>query len=281
LKDAVQSPSHPHSFLFSGPSGIGKTTMARIIGSVFNAHVNEIDAATNSGVDAMRTLVEYSGYQPLLAANELYIIDECHALTKAAWQALLKLIEEPPKCIYIALATTELTKVPETIRTRCYHVPLKPCKPTEIEDLLKFVCEVEQWQVNYDVLSAIIQAATGQPRKGLSYLQAGHICQTRDEVAQVVAQVDSESSPVSAMMYFLLKGGRDWTKVRSWLSEVVEGEEAFASATGYLINVMLKPDCAEETAKKAQAILDALFFPRSGFDRKGRFVAAITAYLWS
>ena len=126
LKKLMSSPTKPHAYLFTGPSGVGKTTIARILGSSLNLDVSapqvmEIDAATNSGVDDMRQIKRYVetpafGSNP----NRLLIIDECHSLSKNAWQSWLKIVEEPPEHLFIVFCTTEAAKVPKTIKTRCH-----------------------------------------------------------------------------------------------------------------------------------------------------------------
>lgn len=279
LRAAVTGGTCPHGFLFSGPSGIGKTTLARIIATEVNGQVEEMDAATNSGVDATKAIVELSNFTPLFCERKVLIIDECHAISKQGWQPLLKLIEEPPAYLYIVLCTTELAKVPETIRTRCFHLALKPCKTNEIEDFVTTISEIEGWTVTNDVLMAIVQASTGQPRKALSLLQAGHLCTTRDELSQIVAAVESDSSPAIGLMQYLLTGGKHWGKVQGFLTAIEDDEEAWATATRFLLAVMLKSE--EAKAQVAHRILDALTFPRSGFDRKAQFAVCITAYLWN
>jgi DNA polymerase-3 subunit gamma/tau len=127
LLRAISSDTCPHSFLFTGVSGLGKTTLARITAMELQADPLEIDAASNNGVDATRGLVELGQHMSMVGdGRRAIIIDECHTLSKQAWQPLLKLLEEPPDHLYIMLCTTELEKVPDTIRNRCFHVVLKP-----------------------------------------------------------------------------------------------------------------------------------------------------------
>ena len=119
LKALLKEKECPHSFLFTGPSGVGKTTLARIVASYLEAAVLEIDAATNTGIDAMRAVQDMARYKAIDNEKRVVIIDECHALSKQTWQSLLKIVEEPPAHLYWAFCTTEPDKVPATIKTRC------------------------------------------------------------------------------------------------------------------------------------------------------------------
>ena len=279
LEAEINGPSCPKCFIFSGPAGIGKTTLARIVGNMVNAEVREVCAANNAGVDDMRSLVEQAQFAPLMTNSVIYILDECHAISKAGWSALLKLMEDPPEHLFMALCTTEANKIPDAIKSRCFHLALKPCKTAEIEMLLDLVCQTEGWVIDGVVFSAIVQAATGQPRKGLSILQTGHLCQTVDELSSVIAGVENGGSPAIALMQLLFSGNRNWDKIRDLLGQIEDDDAAWAICQRWLLTCMLRSP--EGKAKQAHAILDALTFPRSGFDRKVQFAVCITSLLWN
>jgi DNA polymerase-3 subunit gamma/tau len=280
LEAEIKGPSCPKCFIFSGPAGIGKTTLARIVGTMIQAEVREVCVATSSGVDDMRNLVEQAQFAPLMSDKVLYIMDEAHAVgVRRGWDPLLKLMEDPPDHLFMVLCTTEANKIPDAIKSRCFHLALKPCKTSEIEMLLELVCQMEEWEVNGAVFQAIVQAATGQPRKGLSILQTGHLCQTVEELSSVIAGVENDGSPAIALMQLLFSGNRNWDKIRDLLGQIEDDEAAWAICQRWLLTCMLRSP--ESKAKMAHTILDALTFPRSGFDRKVQFAVCITSLLWN
>lgn len=278
LKNAIDGASCPKSFLFSGPSGVGKTTLARIVGKYLGAAIQEMDGATRSGVDDARFLTEISVFTPVISDKVLYIIDECHALTKPAWQALLKLIEEPPKHLYIALCTTEMAKVPETIKTRCHPVQLQRLKSDEMQRFLDDIIQLEGYQVENDVFNAIVVAATGQPRKALSILQAGHAAKSVQQLSEVVADVEVDSAPVAEVCNYLLKGGTSWKKVAELLSRVDEADKAYDHACSYIVSRQLNSD--DKTARVGAELLDCLTLTRATYDKKVQLVAGISGFLF-
>lgn len=141
---ALKAGKVSHAYLLCGPRGTGKTTIARIIAKELGSSVNdiyELDAASNRGIDDVRSIRDSVGTMPFDSKYKIYILDEVHMFTKDAWNALLKTIEEPPKHVIFILATTELEKVPETIVSRCQSFMFK--KPTD-NILSSFITNVSQ-----------------------------------------------------------------------------------------------------------------------------------------
>jgi len=195
LRHAVESGKIAHAYLFCGPRGTGKTSTARILAKAVNCpnqaggepcnacdicrsitegralDVIEIDAASNRGIDEIRSLREKANYAPSLARYKVYIIDEVHMLTEAACNALLKTLEEPPGHVIFVLATTEAHKVIATIISRCQRFNFHRLQQTEIMDKLKLICEREGIHIEPSSLELIARAATGSLRDAENILQ--------------------------------------------------------------------------------------------------------------
>jgi DNA polymerase-3 subunit gamma/tau len=195
LRHAVEGGKIAHAYLFCGPRGTGKTSTARILAKAVNCpnqsdgepcntcdmcrsitegralDVIEIDAASNRGIDEIRSLREKANYAPSLARYKVYIIDEVHMLTEAACNALLKTLEEPPGHVIFVLATTEAHKVITTIVSRCQRFNFHRLRQGEIMDKLKLICEREEIHVKLGALELIARAATGSLRDAENILQ--------------------------------------------------------------------------------------------------------------
>ncbi len=195
LRHAVEGGKIAHAYLFCGPRGTGKTSTARILAKAANCpnqaggepcnacdmcrsitegralDVIEIDAASNRGIDEIRSLREKANYAPSLARYKVYIIDEVHMLTEAACNALLKTLEEPPPHVIFVLATTEAHKMIATIVSRCQRFNFHRLQQTEIMDKLKLICEKEGIHIEPGALELIARAATGSLRDAENILQ--------------------------------------------------------------------------------------------------------------
>jgi DNA polymerase III subunit gamma/tau len=220
LKNAIQTDRVAHGYIFSGARGVGKTTTARILAKALNCakgptitpdgtcascieiaagnsvDVQEIDAASNRGIDEIRELREAVRYLPARDRYKIFIIDEAHMLTTEAFNALLKTLEEPPPRSLFMLATTEAHKLPSTIQSRCQHFAFRLLDYSEIYDRLRAVIAEEKLEADEGAISTLAQAAEGSVRDALSLLdQVIAACGGRlDEkrVRQVLGVVPTE-----------------------------------------------------------------------------------------
>lgn len=194
LKNQVKNDRLSHAYLFTGTRGTGKTTCAKILAKAVNCEhpvegnpcgscpacvgidsgsildVVELDAASNNGVDQVRTLRDEAIYAPAAVRKRVYIIDEVHMLSTAAFNALLKILEEPPEHLLFILATTELHKVPATILSRCQRFSFKRILPADIRNRLLTVAEQEQIDLTEKAAALLARLADGALRDALSLL---------------------------------------------------------------------------------------------------------------
>src|SRR5262245_12731018 len=194
LQNAIQMDRIGHAYLFCGPRGVGKTTTARILAKGLNCvqgptitpcnacpscqeiasgksiDVFEIDAASNTGVDNIRELRESAKYAPARSRYKIFIIDEVHMLSTSAFNALLKILEEPPAHVVFIMATTERHKVPATILSRCQQFIFRTISPVEIQSHVRQIASREGIKIDDRALSYIVKASEGSMRDAQSLL---------------------------------------------------------------------------------------------------------------
>jgi DNA polymerase III subunit gamma/tau len=194
LQNAIRDERIHHAYLFAGVRGVGKTTLARVLAKALNCvkgptpepcnvctpcreitegidmDVREIDAATYTGVDNVRELRDVSQFQPARDHYRIFIIDEAHMLSTASWNALLKLIEEPPPHVVFMFATTEMQKVPQTIISRVQRQMLRKIELEDLIGRLKQICEMEKIDADRQALEIIARRGEGSVRDSLSLL---------------------------------------------------------------------------------------------------------------
>ena len=205
LKNSLSLNKIPNAFLFTGIRGIGKTTIARVLAKSLNCtkgsdmtcntdccnngteisesrHIDvlEMDAASKTGVDDVRDLIEFSRYGPTSSKYKIFIIDEVHMLSKQAFNALLKTLEEPPEYLKFIFATTEIKKIPITVVSRCQRFDLSRIKSSELFDYLKKIKDKEKGKITDDALRLIVKISEGSVRDALSLLDRGLLTLDKD-----------------------------------------------------------------------------------------------------
>ena len=197
ITNSIKADKIPNAYLFTGIRGIGKTTIARIVAKTLNCsngienkckvkcencdsiassnHIDvlEMDAASKTGVDDVRDLIEFSRYGPTSAKYKIFIIDEVHMLSKQAFNALLKTLEEPPEYLKFIFATTEIKKIPITVVSRCQRFDLSRIQSDKLFNYLKDITLKEKGLVSEDALKLIVKISEGSVRDSLSLLDRG------------------------------------------------------------------------------------------------------------
>jgi len=245
ILNAIKSGKTPNAYLLTGIRGVGKTTTARLIAKALNCTKNtnennlcdstnscehcgeiensnhidvlEMDAASKTGIDDIRELIESSKYNPTSAKFKVFIIDEVHMLSKQAFNGLLKTLEEPPEKLKFILATTEVRKIPVTILSRCQRFDLKRVAFIEIFNHLKQILSIEKGKINDDAIKLLAKASEGSVRDAVSLLDRA-----------LVFQSLKPSKPLQDSDVRKMLGLADKSKLIKLLKHVFDGNESDA-----------------------------------------------------
>ena len=275
LKNALDQKRLHHAYLFTGTRGVGKTTLARILAKSLNCEKGissspcgicaacteidqgryvdliEVDAASNTQVDNMRDLLDNAQYAPTQGQFKIYIIDEVHMLSKSAFNAMLKTLEEPPEHVKFILATTDPQKVPVTVLSRCLQFNLKQMPSQSISDYLEKILKEEGLAYKINALYLIAKSANGSMRDALSILDQGiAYCGGAIEEATIKQMLGAiDQSYLFNLIHAVIE--QDGNKALEIAKEMNERNLSFDAALLDLANLI-------QTISVAQAIPDAL-----------------------
>lgn len=289
LASAIEHDRMPHAIILTGVRGVGKTTTARLIARALNCvgsdgsgkptvtpcgvcqpcrdilgdhhlDVIEMDAASRTGIDDIRTIIDATAYKPTSARYKVYIIDEVHMLSKSAFNALLKTLEEPPARVVFIFATTEIQKVPDTIISRCMRFDLKRIEIADLKNLFQTIAQKENFQIDAAALGTLAKCADGSARDGLSLLERARALSadgviTQDVVhdmlgiaenAQVLeifkAIIDGQAAQALTAFRTFCQGGGNALSLLSTLGELIHHGSCALLDAQYLEATTLTPE---------------------------------------
>ncbi|MDE2426266.1 MAG: AAA family ATPase [Elusimicrobia bacterium] len=277
-----------HGFLFTGPSGVGKTTFAycgaKYVGAV-PANTIDRDAASFSGKDDMSSLVALLKYKPLGRNGvKAVILDEVHRLSPQAWDSGLKILEQPPEWVYFFLCTTDIAKVPNAILTRCTKYSLKPVSTTVLFDYLLDIVEKEGFDTSRPIIELCVKRAEGSPRQALSNLAACYAARDREEAASLISQSEGSTAGSAYDLAKALAEGKTWTAVQKLLKSLHEEgtnpESIRQTVRAYFTTIVIGAT-DEKVACRALAVLDHFSDPCNPADGMTPVVTAVGRALFA
>lgn len=235
LKESLQSilereQGIPSSFLLRGPSGCGKTTLSRIIAKELGgteSTISELNISNMTGVDTARDIIHKARFAPFGGKKKIYILNECHKASNAFQNAMLEILEEPPKHCHFILCTTEPEKLLATVRNRCTTYQVNPLRQKEIVSLLRDVCEKEQIQITdcmQEAFKQISQACEGSARQALIWLDAIIDIQDDEKLISTVQNFSVMEQNVLDL-YSALKSKVSWKSIATILKNINEEPE--------------------------------------------------------
>lgn len=262
----------PHSLMFTGPSGVGKTTLAMILRGLLGCNEHdfyEMNAAEEKGIDEIRKIQQQINYAPMGGGKcRIWFMDECHKLTGNAQQALLRILEFTPRHVYFFMGTSDPSKVTKAIHSRCSELKLNPLKPEDMREILQVAVDEEKIKVSEKVLDAIIETAEGGARKALVILEQVATVDGDKEQLFMIQNSTYDQGTVKDLCQALIRGAK-WPEVAKLLKDL-DGQETEGiryAVLGYARAVLLNSGQA-----KAFNIIDC--FSKNFYDSKAAGLAA-------
>ncbi len=215
----------PHSFLFFGPTGCGKTTLGRIVAHSLHCigtDLREVDSADFRGIDTIREIRKNSMFLPIEGECRVWIIDECHKMTNDAQNALLKILEDTPDHVYFVLCTTDPQKLLPTIKGRCSQFQVHPLTEKQMYGLLRVIVKEEGETLETEVYNSIIESAKGHSRNALQILEQVLNVPTEDRL-KIAKKAEAEIVQAIDLCRALVNGA-PWSKIANLLSSMRDQE---------------------------------------------------------
>lgn len=236
----------PHTFLFQGPSGCGKTTLARIVVTKLgkDPEVREYNISKMRGIDTAREIINSCNHYPLRGSVKVFILNEIHKATNEFQNAMLEILEEPPKHVFFILVTTDPEKLLKTIKTRCSIFQVASLQRSKLLRVLKNVCDQEKVEVSVKVLHKITESCDGSPRQALVMLDQVIDIEDEDAALQVIIGNTINESSLLELCQLLLKPASSWKSIAIILRNFDDDPEKVRYAVlSYMTKVLLdNPD---------------------------------------
>lgn len=262
----IKTKSIPHTIMFSGPSGVGKTTLARILINHLDCSkvdVKEINIADSRGIDTAREIRTRASSKPIGGKSRVWILDEFHQATKDCQNALLKVLEEPPSHVYYFICTTEPAKLLKTIQTRCTEIKLKLVSDKDIADLVNTAWRKENassFKQHEEVTHRIVEVADGSPRKALKILESVISLKNSDEMLDAVQSSESREFGIN-LARCLMDYKKRWTDAASILKNMEDDPETVRQIVMSYCTTILLGSKHEKVSKRAAWIVNCLREP--------------------